>query len=253
MPRTVATTRSVASTRTVASPRLVIRNNYTQSWALNGSTSYGTNAGIDYSAYNKLAFDFFIYRRLATGDSIVGELSTNYVSFTDSFGLISIAGPKIEFGWRDASGFCAWDSARIPTNEWVHVEGFMDRTVPSNQGCKVYIRGILSGAQILSTSAGGGTFGNRAFYMGSRAGASLFTNGLIKDLRICTFTGTYSTADAVSFYKNAVPSNFTVLNRWLGEDAGTTAVDSGSLGKNLTLSNVTYSPNVPCKLRTQAS
>lgn len=232
-------------------PRRVIRNDFTKSWDLNGTTSYGTNAGIDYSAYQKLVIECSVLLDVPkSGDSVIAELSTNYGAVTDGFALIRLSAGKIEVGYRDGGGFSAWDSNEIQIGQWTHIIGVLDKTRVAAEGAKVYVNSALSGALLLSTATTGGAFGNRAFYMGARAGTSLFTDGKIKQLRIFTHTGTFNADDAKSLYTNVIPAHFTKLNDWIGEDAGTTATDTGSLLKNLTLSNVTYSTRCPSKTRT---
>jgi hypothetical protein len=236
--------------RAVASTRLAIRNSYTKSWAFNGTSSRAINAGIDYSAYNKLVFDFFFNVADISALFMVLELSNNSGVRTDAFYLDWNEQTQKLFAVQTITGgYSAWASSSLVLNRYYHVQMVLDRSLPTNVASKIYINGVLSGANTTAIGTIVGNFANSSFNVGARAGSSLFLKGMIKDLRASTFTGSYSTDNALTLYQDLIPSNVTVLNHWLGEDAGTTAVDSVG-GKNLTLTNITYSSNIPCKTRT---
>lgn len=228
-------------------PRMTISNRFTKSWSFNGTSSSGTNAGIDYSANNKLVVSFFCYLTTRTPLTlqVIFELSTNANSVNDGFGIYrDTTNGDIYAAYHDAGGYSLWGvtSNSLPQRRWVHVSVVMDKTLSAATGVKMYIDGVLTGANSLSTATTGGFFGNRAVYVGSRAGASSWFPGNLKDMMIHSFTGTFSADDAKTLYQLGTPTNCTLLDEWLGEDVSTTAVDTGSKLKDLTLSNVTYEP-----------
>jgi hypothetical protein len=257
MPRTVATARSVATARTAASQRLVIRP-YTKTWAFNGINSCASCAALNLSAYNKIAIDFFLKIDATTNNPMILELSANSAANNDCFYLdfneSATYSYKLLAVQKVAAGYSGWASAQLHLRSFMHVILVMDRALPSATATKIYINGVVSGSSAASTADPTGNFGNRSFNVGARnGGASLQLRGNIKDVRICTFTGSFIANDALSIYQNIIPTNFTDLNRWLGEDAAGTATDSvGST--NLTLTNTTYDTgHVPCIARTLAT
>ena len=238
--------------RTAASARQVILP-FTKSWSFNGTSSGGSNAGIDFSAKNKIVVDAFVRLGANGANGVLAELTTNTNSFTDGFVLSQATTNKITANYKDGSGYCSWTSATVPLNTWVHVLVVLDKTLSNTTGVKIYINGVLSGANDIATAATGGFFGNRPFYVGARAGTSIFFSGLMKNLRVHSFTGTFGASDAIAILQSTAPSNFTLLDKWVGEESGSTATDTGSNLKDLTLSNVAYSTDAPCKARATAS
>lgn len=250
--------RAVAALRTVSAKRYAINNAYTKSWQANGASSYGTNAGIDYSTTNKLIVDFWFNTAIPpTGANfaIYFELSTNYNLVADSFAIFNdSATNRLSAAYRDGGGYSYWISNPNPfNNSWRHGLIVLDKSLAANVGVKTYVNGLISGSNSLASATTGGNFGNHDVYAMARAGVSNFYNGFMKDLHVRSFSGTFTDLNALEIFQGANPTGISILDEWLGEDAGTTAVDSGSKAKDLTLSNVTYSTNVPCKLRTQGN
>lgn len=225
---------------------------YTRSWLFDGTTSYGTNAAIDYSTRSRLVLDLWFFVVTAPVNGFLCELSVNGGITNDCFYMYSNARTLIA-GFKDVGGISAWQSARFPLNRWIHVSHCLDTNLASaGLRSQININGVVSGAAITTTSTGGGTFSNQPFFVGARGGTSLRlpAGTCIKDLRVSGPAQAITPDDVRGLYlDNALPSGFTLLNKWKGEDDGSTpgtAVDSAG-GKNLTFTATTYSPAVPVR------
>lgn len=233
-------------------PRRSIRP-YTKSWLFNGTSSLLTNAGIDFSSQSRVIIDGFLRFETQPVNGMIVELSTDNNLINDGFYLYSNNAFLIG-GYKDAGGICQWQTSKLALKQWYHFTIVIDRNLPATTGSKIYINGVLSGAILTSTATTGGTFGNYPFYIGSRGGVLLRlpAGSLLKDVRISTKGTTVTAQDISEIYQNAVPSSFTVLDEWLGEDTGATpatAVDTGTFGKNLTITNTLFSKDTPTKPR----
>ena len=74
----------------------------------------------------------------------------------------------------------------MPVGEWTHIVGIFDKSLSTTEA-KGYFNGVLDGTT--STDPGEdrnntNNFGNQPIYIASRAGSSLYFNGLIDDVRI---------------------------------------------------------------------
>jgi hypothetical protein len=236
--------------------RVAIRP-YTKSWDFNGSSSSGTNASLTLAAFDRLSVDFWIHIHSPSAGQILLETSAfwftnanSFVIYTDASGIVAGQSFNSSTGSRWATGV-----AYRPIGKWLHVCAVFDRTLAQNVATKVYVDGVVRGANDLATGTGGSaTFADRPVYVGARAGTSVWFNGHMKDLRICSFPSSFAAADAVTLYKDdRTPAGFTERFRWGGEDSAGTAVDSVG-GANLTLSNVSYTAgHTPTAARTSAT
>lgn len=236
-------------------PRRAIRP-YTKSWQVNASTSLGTNAGIDYSPYSRLIVDFWYLRNgaQASPGGVVIESSANPSAVNDAWSVFISTAGQIQLFYHDASGTALWSSAVIPINRWVHLVCVFDKNLAVASSVKTYVDSVISGAITAATAASGGVFGNYVLNTFFRSGvAAMGPNGSkLKDLRIHTKSSTVTAQDVIDIYNNAPPATMTKLNHWMGEDTGGTpgtAVDQGTLGKNLTITSTLFSPEVPTSYR----
>ena len=246
---------SVKSSQTVPSRvRQIINPSYTKDWQFNGSNAYfKTNATFDLSAVNKIVVDFWYQASTNIGAQTIVELSSNYGAAADRFLISQIGGAGL--GGLTArmvttGGEANWNATISPQPfRWLHIMAVFDRSLAMATASRMFINGGLVGANVLATGTLSGNFANQTLNIGSTNGTTSFTQGNIKDVRIHSFTGTFSSDDALAFYQGLTPAGYTPIARWIGEDSSTTATDS--VGSNTgTLTNVTYGTGVPSKART---
>jgi len=130
---------------------------------------------------------------------------------------------------------------------WRHACVVLDRSLTASfKACRTYIDGMLAGAVVSTTATVSGNFGSAyKLFFGARNSASLFYSGNIKGLRISTPTNGWSDEDIIPIYVyDKLPSDFTLLNNWTGEDGLDPTTDSEG-GSNIDLTNVLYSSSTP--------
>lgn len=235
--------------------RRIINPTYTKDWVLNGTSAYfKTNSTFDLSAVNKIVADFWFQPSSSTGAQTLMELSSNYGAAADRF-LVSQIGTSALLTARmvTTAGEANWNATVRPIpGQWIHVMAVFDRSLAMSLASRLFVDGGMIGSSVLATGTLSGNFANQTLNIGSTNGTTSFTNGNIKDVRIHSFTGTFTSDDAVKFYQGLTPSGYTPIARWIGEDSSTTATDS--VGSNTaTLTNVTYGTDMPSKARTAVS
>lgn len=138
-----------------------------------------TIPAIDLSASTGVTL-LIVAKMTTTGvDRTLYEYSTNYNSFTDSFGLIyGNADTRYTFGGR--GGAYATYRANQSVGDFRVWTGVMNRALATNES-SLAANGLLDGT-VTNNGNTTGAFGNRASYIGGRAASSLFFIGDIAEI-----------------------------------------------------------------------
>jgi hypothetical protein len=118
------------------------------------------------------------------------------------------------------------------------------------------LNGVSSGSLGTNTATGGTAFNSDTLSIDKASGGTGAgsINCAVKDLRMFSFTGTWADTDAPAFYSGAIPTGYTILHRWIGEDASTNADDSVGTSDLTLNAGVTYlTGDAPSLARTVAA
>lgn len=238
--------------------RVTLRD-YTSSPRWNGSTGSAQSvAAVDYSAYNKLVVDVWINPVSFATEQVIFEVGPAVVSTAGGFVLYAgwpvVGKLSLIIGAGDGATYTTVTASIIPRfGKWSHVVAVFDRTASAATCLKVYVNGVLcTTAHTASYTPSGNFASGQKVNVGARAVTTKRFAGGIKDIRVHTFT-TFADADAVTLYAdNHTPAGFTLVDRWGLEETSSPAADSVR-SANLTLTNLTFSDDVPYKARTSAT
>jgi hypothetical protein len=164
----------------------------------NGASVIETENTLDLSAENQITVScWFKAYDTNVGKNIL-EFSANFNSQTNAF-VLSTSGGTITAGYKDAGGYTTRDTSFTVASGAVYfIVATYDRTQSGADIVQLYVDTIDVGVASLSDGTGGGFFGNHDLYVGSRAGTSLFLNGVVEDIRV--YSGIMESSTRTSLY-----------------------------------------------------
>jgi hypothetical protein len=150
------------------------------------------------------------------------------------------SGGKARFVLKTSAGISRISfTESIIDNEWHHLLGTWDGTI-----MRLYLDGDLN-----TSGTNNGTLGSQdSIMIGSWvSGTQLLYQGFVDEAAI--FTSTLSAEEVAIVYNNGIAGDISSLNpvAWyrLEEGSGTTVINSGTGGNNLTRTGATYSTDIP--------
>jgi hypothetical protein len=159
-----------------------------QGFRFDGVDDYVSESAIDLSATNIVTLSFWMKKDFSTPEGVTFELTTNFNVNTDGFMVdANSASPcagYIQVAHRGDTGYSVGCYTRPSSNAWHYYTVIFDKSLSTNE-VNLYIDGQLQTA-VSRPYNGNNTnnFGNKPFYIMSRAGSSYFDSGTIDDVRI---------------------------------------------------------------------
>ncbi len=237
MPRTAATNRSAASNRVKV---LDIKS----SLSFNGTSSYMTSPVVpDPSGF---CFGLWVKTEINVSGSTEHYVSINSAGFTDGFGLQRNTTGANVLKLRVYNGPTSLldiPSAPLSRGQWSHIACSY---LPSGV-CNIYTNGVLTNSGTSTGTMGVAVGQNMTFFKRSYTG--VYTKGSMSGFVFENTTTPWTQQQVTDLYRNGtVPSGATAVYP-LQEGAGTTAYDSSGNGNNGTITNGTFTSDVPTKKR----
>jgi hypothetical protein len=217
-----------------------------QALLFDGSSNYITVPGLDLTGTNVITVSFWLNTTYVSDDDIILETSANSNFNAGAFKVIANGSGENRF-WVDLVGNVgksSGDTADYSDNTWRHFAVVMDMGRPTNEVSHIYMNGVDWPLQHSYDSNNNGNFGNYTLYMMSRAGSSLFADGLLDDVRI--YTRELSSDDVVALYQlggGGAPADITtgLIGWWkFDEGSGGTVADSSGSNNTGTIYQATF-------------
>jgi len=166
-----------------------------------GDSVIETENTLDLSAENQITVSCWFKAYDTNVSKTIIEFSTNFNSQTNAF-VLSTSSGTITAGYRDGGGYSTKDSpfTVVPGAVYFIVATY-DRTQSGADILQLYINNEDVGVSSLTAGSGGGFFGNHDLYVGSRAGASAFLNGVVEDIRV--YSGIMESSTITALYNEA--------------------------------------------------